>query len=248
VASETWGRMPVYGVCRWLCRVACVLPFDIRAYGIEHVPSSGGAIIASNHQSYIDPVLIGVVLPRPLSFVAREGLFRIPLFGALLRGLGAKPIDRTAASRSTLAAAVEIVGAGGLLVVFPEGSRTDDGRIGPFQRGFGFVAARSGAPVIPAAVRGAYEAWPKAKLLPRPGSLRVAFGEPLRYDATEPGLFVQAVQEGVCALFDRLGGPGVSPGEPPGVSCVSRCAGAGRSPQEARAARGEAGTSASGAL
>ncbi|MBN1419703.1 MAG: 1-acyl-sn-glycerol-3-phosphate acyltransferase [Planctomycetes bacterium] len=240
MTHEAWGRAPVYRICRWLCRVATVLPFDLRAYGIENVPASGGAIIVSNHQSYVDPVLIGVVLPRRLSFVAREGLFRVPLLGALLRGLGARPVDRTAASRSTLAAAVEIVGAGGLLTIFPEGSRSRDGRIGTFQRGFAFVAARSGAPVIPAAVRGAYEAWPRTRFFPRPGRLRVAFGEPLRYDSGRSDAFVRAIEERVRFEFGRLGDPGALPGGAPGVTSVGRGAGAGRPPQEARAVHGEA--------
>ena len=136
-------------------------------------------LIASNHQSFLDPVLIGVAIPRPTTFMARSTLFRFAPFGRLLRSVKAFPVKRGRADLGAVREAISRLRAGWALLVFPEGTRTRDGRIQPLRAGFDMLSRRAGVPVVPAVVEGAYEAWPRQNLLPRPCAICVAFGRPI---------------------------------------------------------------------
>ena len=167
----------IYSAFRYLFRYLLVAFFDFRAFGAGQVPQQGGVVLASNHQSFFDPILIGLPLRRRIRCAARDSLFRNPIIGLALRAVGGTPISRESFGAEDLKNLVQIVEEGGALVVFPEGTRTRDGERGTPRRGFALVAERARAPVVPVLIEGAHEAWPRHRQLFRRHRLRVVFGE-----------------------------------------------------------------------
>jgi len=133
----------------------------LSAVGTELVPRDGPLLLASNHSSLLDPPLIGSVLPRELDYMAKTGLFSIPGFGGLIRKLNAHPVDRTGSDSAALRLALRLLGDGRALLVFPEGTRGAEGRLGPAHAGAGMLAALSGAPVLPVYIQGSGRALPR---------------------------------------------------------------------------------------
>jgi 1-acyl-sn-glycerol-3-phosphate acyltransferase len=156
--------------CFWL---------QYRATGLQHLPHTGGALLLINHQSFLDPLLVGLPLSRPVSYLARDSLFKVPVVGWVLKNTYVMPINRQAASTATLREALRRLDQGFLVGVFPEGTRTESGEIGPFKPGFVSLVRRSQVPVIPVGVAGAFEAYPRSAWFPMPGVVRVVFGPPL---------------------------------------------------------------------
>ena len=172
----------IYGVARTLTRVLIEMTCDFRVRGARNVPRRGGVILASNHESYLDPILIGTALRRPTGFFARKSLYDNRFFGRLIWNLNAIPVSRDQLSPEALRRAVQALKGGWPLVVFPEGTRSADGRLKPLRRGLALLAARAAVPVVPIRVRGAYAVWPRHRHFPQPGRIRVAFGPPVVYD------------------------------------------------------------------
>jgi 1-acyl-sn-glycerol-3-phosphate acyltransferase len=172
-----------YSCCRMIIRLGGRLIWDLRCAGLANVPRAGGALLASNHQSLLDPPFVGSCLPREVHYMARRSLFRNPLFGALISRCNAFPVDRESGDLKAIRESISRLRAGGLLLVFPEGTRTRDGAIGPMKAGIGMLAERAGVPVVPVLIEGAYEVWPKGARLPRGGRVRVVFGRPFRMDS-----------------------------------------------------------------
>ena len=168
-----------YKIARYLCRVSCLIFLNYRLYGVRRLPRRGGVLLAANHQSYLDPVLFAIGLPRPLHFMARDSLFRNPLFGLLIGSLNAFPVRRGGADRRAVRHALELLKAGEVVLMFPESTRTMDGTIGNPQGGLSMIAARAGVPIVPAAVEGAFQAWPRYRLLPHPARVRAHLGRAL---------------------------------------------------------------------
>ena len=156
--------------------------FRWRVFNPERVPLTGGAILASNHASALDPPLVGAALRRQIAYLARETLFRFPPLGWLLRNWGVVPLDRDGGSAAGLRVILERLHAGNAIVLFPEGTRTLDGRLQPARGGIGLIAVKSDAPVVPVRVFGTFEACGKNVHLPRPRRVMVKFGEPLRFE------------------------------------------------------------------
>ncbi len=171
----------LYELGRALSRVAATLAWRLRVRGRRHLPARGGAILASNHQSFLDVLVIATGSPRPVGFMARSTLFRPGWCGVLLRDLGVVPVGRDRPGPSEMRTVLERLAGGGLMVVFPEGSRTTDGSLGEMRGGVAFLARRAGVPVVPVLVQGAFEAWPRGRRFPGTGRIRVAFGRPVRY-------------------------------------------------------------------
>jgi 1-acyl-sn-glycerol-3-phosphate acyltransferase len=169
-----WWRL-----CRAFARFWVVVLFDYRAYGLHNVPRRGGALLCANHQSYLDPVLFGVMIPRPISFLAKSELFRNRRFGWLIRSLHAFPVRQGRGDKAAIEETIRRLREGHLLNLYPEGSRTEDGEIAPIQRGAALVVRRAGVPIVPAVVHGSFEAWPKGSRVPRPHLIRVLYGPPL---------------------------------------------------------------------
>lgn len=120
--------------------------------GRENVPLDGPVLLAANHVSFWDPIAVGVASRRPVYFMAKEELFRIPVFGSILRALRAFPVKRGKSDRAALRAAMEILKEDKVLGMFPEGGRVRGGELGPFKEGAAMIALRTGAPVVPIAV------------------------------------------------------------------------------------------------
>ena len=130
--------------------------FGFRVTGVESFPLTGGVIVAVNHCAMADPVMVCVACPRQLGFLAKIELFKNPLFGWLMRHLGAIPLNRGATDTGALRAAVQVLEAGRPLLLFPEGTRSKTGRIRKGKRGAGVLALNCGVPVLPAHLSGTF--------------------------------------------------------------------------------------------
>jgi len=172
------GRRLLWVLVRSVARILFLLAFRARVFGQHNVPRSGGALIVSNHESYLDPVLLGFALERPVSYMARQSLFRNRAFGWLISSLNAFPLSPGAVNTEAIREAVRRLQRGGCLLVFPEGTRTRDGRIGPLRPGVLAIVDRARVPIVPAVIEGTFEAWPRGRW-PRPGSISVAYGRPI---------------------------------------------------------------------
>jgi 1-acyl-sn-glycerol-3-phosphate acyltransferase len=172
----------LYATLKLLALAVMRLLFRVQASGREHVPRRGPVLIVANHSSLIDPPIVGGVVPRPCSFMAKAELFSIPVFGALIWRLNARPVRRDGAGAGALRAALRVLQEDRVLLVFPEGTRGEEGRLRPARPGAGMLAVVSGVPVVPAFIRGSGAAWPKGRRLPRPRNITVTFGPPLRFE------------------------------------------------------------------
>jgi 1-acyl-sn-glycerol-3-phosphate acyltransferase len=157
--------------------------FRWRVYNPERVPLRGPVILAANHESFIDPPLVGAGLTRDINYLARESLFRFPGIGALLRSWNSVPVDRDGGGAAGLRKILDRLLAGGAIILFPEGTRSRDGKLQPARSGIGLTVIRSSAAVIPVRVFGTYQAYGRHSRLPRPGRVAVKYGEPMRFEA-----------------------------------------------------------------
>ena len=152
-----------------------------RACGLEHVPIEGGAILAPNHMSFLDPPLVGSLIRRPIYFLARSSLMKGGLSRRWMSSINAIPLEREGIGVGAIRRVVALVQKGELAVIFPEGTRQPEGQLGEGAGGVGLLVARCGVPVIPVRIRGTGRALPRGRLLPRPTRIDVRFGPPLRF-------------------------------------------------------------------
>jgi 1-acyl-sn-glycerol-3-phosphate acyltransferase len=148
------GDPPLYGFLRFFCCLTLVPFYRYRVRGAEHMPASGGVILAVTHKSWADPVLTALAFRRPLRFMAKAEIFEKPLFARFVTALGAFPIRRGSADIEALRTTLAIVADGGVLLMFPEGHRFHDDEIHEYHAGIGMMAVRSGVPVLPVALQG----------------------------------------------------------------------------------------------
>lgn len=166
----------------WLCcRAFFRLYFRWRIFGEEHVPQTGSVILAANHASFLDPPMVGSAVTRSVNFLARESLFRFPVFGAYLRALNSVPVDRDGQGAKGLKMILDRLVKGGGIILFPEGTRSRDGQLQPARSGIGLTVIKSDAPVVPVRLHGTYEAWNRRQILPRPRKVCICFGQPLDF-------------------------------------------------------------------
>ncbi len=173
----------LYAACWRTFRVLFRLYFRWRVYNRDRVPAEGPFILAANHASFLDPPLIGTACPRPISYLARESLFRFPGIGAILRTVYAIPVDREGGGAAGLKGILDRLKHGGGIVLFPEGTRTPDGRLQPARSGIGLTVIKSGALVVPTRVFGSFAALNRHARFPRPRTIQVKFGAPLDFAA-----------------------------------------------------------------
>ena len=191
-----------YSLCRWIARSL----FSLRVEGEEHIPKEGAAILAPNHVSFLDPVLVGVSATRPVYFMAKKELFGNPFARWFLNGLHTFPVSREQIAPSTLRHTLALLEAGEAVVIFPEGGRGDGRTMRPIRPGIGLIAARSGAPVVPVCHSGTERALPRGARFIRRVPLRVRFGPPLRFagDGTADHAamtgFAREIGEAIAAL------------------------------------------------
>ena len=165
---------------------------------------AGGMLIACNHQSFYDPVLVGMALPRPISYLARQSLFDVPGFGRLIWAVGARPVRRGAVNAEALRTVMRLLRQGEALLMFPEGTRTHDGELGRFSPGAAAVAIRCGVPVLPVCIEGAFRSWPRTHALPMPSPIAVAFGRPMPSGGHSADELTQRVLAEMLGLRDFL--------------------------------------------
>jgi 1-acyl-sn-glycerol-3-phosphate acyltransferase len=177
----------LYAILKPLVAGLMRLYFRLEARGLEYVPGTGPVLLVSNHSSVLDPPVIGAVTPRRLSFLAKAELFRIPLFGGLIRRLNARPVRREGADAGALRTVLRVLGEGQVLLTFPEGTRGEEGVLRPAKAGAGMLAVLSGAAVVPVYVSGTGRAWPRGRRVPRPAKITVHFGPALAVPRREGG-------------------------------------------------------------
>jgi 1-acyl-sn-glycerol-3-phosphate acyltransferase len=163
-------------------RAAFALYFRWRVFNPERVPRTGGVILAANHASFLDPPLVGAGLRRPINYLARESLFRFPGIGALLRSWSAVPVDRDGGGAAGLKAILERLLAGNGIILFPEGTRTRDGKLQPARSGIGLIVVKSKAPVVPVRTFGTFEAYGRNQKFPRPRRVTLKYGAPMQFE------------------------------------------------------------------
>ena len=173
---------PIYRLGWQLFRFIFAFYFRWRVFHPERVPLTGPVILAANHASYIDQPLVGAGLKREINYLARKSLFRFPAVGAVLRAVNSVPVDRDCGGAAGLKAILDRLLAGGGIILFPEGTRTRDGKLQPARSGIGFTVIKSNAPVVPVRVFGTYEAYGRHLIFPRPRSVAVKYGQPLLFE------------------------------------------------------------------
>jgi 1-acyl-sn-glycerol-3-phosphate acyltransferase len=172
----------------WLSFTGMTLGFSLRTEGFHHVPARGAALLIANHQSFIDPVLVGLAARRHLHYLARKTLFRHWGLAWLMRSLNGVPVDQEGFAREGLKTMLQELSAGHAVVVFPEGERTPDGRMKSFRPGIHLLIKRAEMAIVPVGIAGAFEAWPRQRAFPLPaplfwpasrGTIAVAIGPPI---------------------------------------------------------------------
>lgn len=170
-------KMRWFRFARWCCKVFCKLFFRIHIYGRENVPDKGAVMLVGNHQSYLDPVFCGIYLKRPLYFLARDSLWKNRIFGRMISSVNTIPVKQDKGDLSAMRKVISKLKEGWGVCLFPEGTRTSDGKITPFKPGFGLLCRRGGATVVPVVIDGAFECWPRHKKIFSPGSIEVCYGK-----------------------------------------------------------------------
>jgi 1-acyl-sn-glycerol-3-phosphate acyltransferase len=144
--------------------------YRIEVVGVEHFPKEGGVLLCANHISNLDPPVVGITAPRPVHFMAKEELFRVPILKHIVRNLNAFPVKRGMSDRQALRTGLDVLKDGKVLGIFPEGTRSKDGKLGKGLAGVGFFALRTNAFVVPCAIVGPYKPF---------RTLKVVYGKPI---------------------------------------------------------------------
>lgn len=201
----------IYKFCSDVAQFAALNIFSLQVFGRENIIEDGPALIASNHQSFLDPPLVGSCLHREIYYLARKTLFDIPLLGKLLPHLCVVGVDRDGADMSALKAVIRLVKNGDCTIVFPEGTRTHDGTLQPARGGLGLIVAKTLAPVVPVRIFGAFDAYPRGAKFPRRAPVTVVFGKPVRFTkadiAGDPRDVYQRISDTVMARIAAIENP-----------------------------------------
>jgi 1-acyl-sn-glycerol-3-phosphate acyltransferase len=157
-----FAKSVVYGIFKpW---------YRVEAIGVENIPKEGGVLLCSNHINNLDPIIVGIMAPRPVHYMAKEEIFRVPVLGEIVRKCNAFPVKRGFGDREALRSGLKVLKDGHVFGLFPEGTRSKTGELGKGLSGAGFFALRTDALVVPCAVIGPYKAFHK---------LRVVYGKPI---------------------------------------------------------------------
>jgi len=183
--KRSWFGRAVYASSRQVFRLIGAVCFRYKVLGREHWPDEGGALVCANHQSYLDPIIIGCTCDRPLNYMARKSLFRFGLFRWVIGLYNAFPVEREGMGIGGLKETLRRLKHGEMVVIFPEGTRTEDGFVRNLQPGFCAVARRAKQPIVPLAMDGAYDAWPRKRKLPKFHPITVAIGEPISVETIQ---------------------------------------------------------------
>lgn len=201
-----------YSVCCNLSRLVARTFFRMRVHGRENIIEDGPALLAMNHQSFLDPPFGGICCRREIFYLARKTLFDVPVLGFVIRHLNVIGVDREGSDISALKNVIRTIRGGGCTIVFPEGTRTRDGNLQPARPGAGLIIAKTLAPVIPMRIFGAFDAFPRDAKFPRPRPVTIVVGEPMRFTAADvegvPREVYQRLSDQVMARIGALRIPG----------------------------------------
>ncbi|MGH7996160.1 MAG: lysophospholipid acyltransferase family protein [Opitutaceae bacterium] len=182
---------PAYGVSHWAIKVLYDISFRGEITGLEHLPAVGGFIVAANHSSHLDPPIVGLHLSRQVSFFARKTLWKPGIPARWLDAVGTIPVDRDGgADVNAIRRVLQALNSGKAVIVFPEGTRSPDGRLQRPKGGIGLIACKSGVPVVPARVFGSFAAYGRGGALRAGLPIDVAYGPallPEQYDRPQDG-------------------------------------------------------------
>ncbi len=214
----------VYGFSKWLLRVWARVWLRLSIQGVSNTPLNGPLLLVGNHASYLDPPLLGCGLPRPVLYLAQKGLAKFPPLRWWMRKVGVGLIDRNAPSKDVLRFLSDALQKGACVAMFPEGTRSNDGRVAPFRSGVEFLVRRTGASVLPIGIDGAFAAYPRGAKFPRPKKCVVRVGEAWPADRVLAPGGVDALRREVARLANAQlrddaeaqvsNGPGVNPVNP----------------------------------
>lgn len=177
--------------------------FNLQVRGTHNMPATGGVLIVANHQSFLDPVVLGVMFDRPMAYLADAYLFKFKPLGWLIRKLHAFPINTGKGDVAAMKEMIRLLQAGEVLNVFPEGTRTSDGQLQTIEGGVALAIRRAKVPVIPAIIVGAYEAFPRHSIIPRAGKVRVIFDTPRQMHHLKAEQIVAEIEQAFHKLFDE---------------------------------------------
>jgi len=175
----------IYWIAHGLIAFLSKIFFPVRVYGFQNIPRNTPIIFASNHQSNLDPILIGLASSRRLSYIAKESLFKNPFFSFVLYQVGAFPIRRDSGDISAIKEALQRLNKGGRIVIFPQGTRMVTLNEAKIQFGIGLLAVKSGAIIIPVYIEGSDHVLPPGAKFFQRGRIRVSFGEPTLFSKDE---------------------------------------------------------------
>ncbi len=188
----------LYHLGRFLFSCYFKLVYRWQIIGLENIPPSGPFIICSNHISLLDPLLIGCSIPgkTQIYFMAKKELFRNSIFGAVLKGAGAYPVDRQGVGYAAVRSSFKLLDEGKVICLFPEGTRSKNGRLQPARPGAALIAAHSRAPILPVAIAGPYRSFKE---------LKVNIGPPLYLPSLEGGDRKESLRVSSAMIMDRIG-------------------------------------------
>ncbi len=169
----------IYNILKILATLIFKIFFGLKIEGKENIPERPPYLVASNHVSYLDPIVIGCAFPHKVRFMAKKELFENKFLLWLLNQLGVFPVDRDALDISSVKKSIQILKDGGVLGIFPEGTRSKDGKFKGANKGVIGIAAKGGVPIVPVALRGTYEAWPAGRKVLKLHKIIVKIGKPI---------------------------------------------------------------------
>lgn len=180
--------------------------FHLKIKGKQKIPPQGGMIIAANHRSYLDPIVLALLVPRRMNFVAKEELFQNPLFGCLISRLGAFPLKRGRLDKGAYKKALQILKRGRILALFPEGTRSRSGRLGKLREGPVRMALYCEVPLVPVVIKGTEKILPPGARFIKKGKIQMEVGEPFLFNRSlkeqekDVAVFLKRLREQMIAM------------------------------------------------
>ena len=169
---QSWHR-----IARAICTLSVCVSYRMRVFGRENVPKNGPVLLLSNHQSFLDPIFAQSTIWRNFYFIARQSLFEAKFVGPLISSLNTVPINRGQADIAAMKTVIELLKKNKPVCLFPEATRTSDGKIAQIKPGFGLLSRRGKAMVVPVVIEGAFECWPRHRKYPKLGRVAVSYGK-----------------------------------------------------------------------
>ena len=201
---EPLASLTLYHLLKWsVVSPALHTYFRIKIHGAENVPKTGGLVAVSNHASYFDPPILSNCVGRPVAFMAKEELFKVPVFKQGIKLYGAYPVKRSTGDRTALKAAAKAIDSGWIAAIFLQGSRSADARITDPKRGAAWISTQANVPLLPISL------WGTEKILagsafPKPVAITVRIGKPIQSPISTKKAELQAVTEQCAQVINSL--------------------------------------------